>query len=190
MEQPTISTITPDAQRDLNAAKEIPNINQLPNQLNQNSQDPPINSVIGKSPEEQQAAHRQIGIIFLQTAGLFLIPIFFALLWGLFYFPAACAVAGYTRSLTVVINPLVGLDTIKHLGFDYVKILLMGLVLAVFTFIVSLIVGIIFSPFDLPQMGNLPAAAVASLFHFYFWIFFSIILGFALFKNSARLRLF
>ncbi|MDQ3181519.1 MAG: hypothetical protein M3Q33_13490, partial [Acidobacteriota bacterium] len=123
-------------------------------------------------------------------AGLFLIPILLALLWGLFYFPVACAVAGYTRSITAVINPAVGLDAIKHLGFDYVKILLMCLVLAVFTFIVSLILGIIFSPFDLPQIGNLPLVAIASLFHFYIWIVFSIILGFALYKNSSRLNLF
>jgi hypothetical protein len=215
MDQPAISTIMPDAQRDLNSAKQIPNLKQLSNQLNQNNQNPqnpPINneeaefqrlqeminqsrkaqmeSVVGKSPEEEQAAYQQIGVTFLQTAGLFLIPMFFALLWGLFYFPVACAVAGYTRSFTAVINPLVGLDTIKHLSFDYVKILLMGLILAVFTFIVSLILGIIFSPFDLPRMGNLPAAAVASLFHFYLWIVFSHILGFALYKNSARLKLF
>lgn len=228
MEQSAIATVMPDAQRDLNSAKQIPQIKRLSDQLNQNNQwkngqmpdanqianlqSQPINdeeaefqriqetinqtrkgqmeSVVGKSAEEEQAAYRQIGIAFLQTAGLFLIPIFFALLWGLFYFPAACAVAGYTRSFTAVINPLVGLDTIKHLGFDYVKILLMGLVLAVFTFIVSLILGIIFAPFDLPRMGNLPAVAVASFFHFYFWIVFSIILGFALYKNSARLKLF
>ncbi len=119
-----------------------------------------------------------------------MIPILLALLWGLFYFPVACAVAGYTRSITAVINPAVGLDAIKHLGFDYVKILLMCLVLAVFTFIVSLILGIIFSPFDLPQIGNLPLVAIASLFHFYIWIVFSIILGFALYKNSSRLNLF
>lgn len=138
----------------------------------------------------EQATYQQLGTAFLQTAGLFLIPLFFALLWGLFYFPAACAVAGYTRSLTAVINPLIGLDTIKYLGFDYVKILLMALILTIFTFVVSLILGIIFSPFDLPHLGNLPAVAVASLFHFYFWIVFSTILGFSLYKNSARLKLF
>ena len=109
-----------------------------------------------------------------------------AAIW-LFYFPAACAVAGYTRTFTAVLNPSVGLDTIKHLGFDYVKILFMCLILAVFTFVISLILGIIFSPFDLPRMGNLPATAVGSLLHFYIWIVFSIILGFALYKNSARL---
>jgi hypothetical protein len=228
MEQPTVSNIMPDAQRDLNSAKQIPNLKQLSNQLNQNNQfkngqvpdanqianlqSLPVNdeeaefqnlqeminrsrqtqteSVVGKSPEEAQAAYRQIGIIFLQTAGLFLIPIFLSLLWGLFYFPAACAVAGYTRSFTAVINPAIGLDTIKHLGFDYVKILLMTLLLGVFTFIASLIIGIIFSPFDLPRLGNFPAVAIESLFHFYFWIVFSIILGFVLHKNSGRLNLF
>ena len=52
-------------------------------------------------------------------------------LWGMFFFPAACAVAGYTRSFMATVNPLVGLDTIKRLGADYGKILLMGFVLLI-----------------------------------------------------------
>lgn len=181
---------------------------RLPEMINQSHQ-AQMESVVGKLPTNEQSTYQQMAATLLQTSGLFIIPIFSALLWwllhfpglfiiliflaflwGLFYFPVACAVAGYTHSFTSVINPAIGLDTIKHLGFDYVKILLMFLGLAIITFVVSLILGIIFSLFDLPQMGNLPAIAVGSFFHFYFWIVFSIILGLALRKNSARLNLF
>ena len=53
------------------------------------------------------------------------------LLWGLFYMPAAYAVAGYTQSFSATINPLIGFDTIKHLGADYFKLLGMFLLLLV-----------------------------------------------------------
>jgi hypothetical protein len=110
-------------------------------------------------------------------------------LWGLFYFPAACAVAGYTRSFTAAINPLVGLDTIKRLGGTYFKILLMGLVLIIASSIVGGIAGAVLAPFDLPGMGNLPAKAIGALFGFYLWVVFSSVLGYALFKKSDKLDL-
>ena len=80
----------------------------------------------GQSNVEQKPDMKNAISSLLKTAGVILIPLSLALLWGLFYFPAACAVAGYTRSFTAVLNPLVGLDTIKRLGLDYVKILLAG----------------------------------------------------------------
>lgn len=149
-----------------------------------------VESVIGKTPEEERAAFGQMAVTFLQTAKIFLIPLFLALLWALFYFPAACAVAGYTRSFTATLNPSVGLDTIKNLGFDYAKILMMCLVLIVFSGIAGMILSSIFAPFDLPKMGNLPAKAAGSLFSFYLSIVFSVILGYALYKNSEKLNLY
>ena len=124
----------------------------------------------------------QFNLPFLILAGL-------AFLWGIFYFPVACAVAGYTRSLTAAVNPAVGLDTIKHLGFEYVKILLTSLILVIIWISANLILGTIFAPLNLPLMGNIPAVAVGSIIHFYIWIVFSVILGLILYKNSARLNL-
>jgi hypothetical protein len=115
---------------------------------------------------------------------------FLAILWGAFYFPAACLVAGYTRSFTATINPLIGLDTIKTLGFDYFKILLMGFLLLVFSGILSAIMSAILSPFNLPRMGNLPAIALSSFITFYISIVFSVVLGFAMYKNSGKFNLF
>jgi len=149
-----------------------------------------LESAIGKTPEtvqkEQAAMFQQLlsyGVAFILLAGL-------ALLWGLFYFPAACAVAGYTRSFWATINPLVGLDTIRRLGSTYVLILLMGLLLIVASSIVGGFLGAIFSPFDMPSVGNLPAKAIGSLFGFYFSVVFSCVIGYALFKASDRLKLY
>lgn len=113
-----------------------------------------------------------------------------ALLWGLFYFPAACAVAGYSRSFMATINPMVGIDTIKRLGSSYVKILLMSLCILIMSVVVSGFLALLFSPFNLPKMGNLPLIAIGSLFTFYFSVVFSCIIGFALFKAADCLKLY
>lgn len=147
-------------------------------------------SVVGKAPAEEEAAFTEMVTNLAKKAALLLVPMALALLWGLFYFPAACAVAGYTRSFTATLNPFVGLDTIKRLGFSYVKILLMCLAILVISGIISIFLSILFSPFDLPRMGNIPAKIVGSVVGFYFSIVFSCILGYALYKNSDKLNLF
>ncbi|MCC7307208.1 MAG: DUF4013 domain-containing protein [Acidobacteria bacterium] len=114
---------------------------------------------------------------------------FLTLLWGLFYYPAACAVAGYTRSFTATINPMVGLDTIRRLGGSYVLILLMGLIIGVMSLVIAGVVGMLFSPLDLPKVGNLPATIIGSFITFYFSVVFSCILGYALFKSRDKLKL-
>lgn len=118
----------------------------------------------------------------------FITAIFLALVWGVFYFPAACAVAGYTRSFGATINPFIGLDTIKRLGFDYFKILFFSLLILVFAGIINYFLSVILSPLDLPKLGNLAVKAVGSLFTFYFSIVFSVTLGYALYKNSDKLN--
>jgi hypothetical protein len=149
-----------------------------------------LESMVGKTPENRQKENQAMITNLLKVGIPFLILSFGALLWGLFYFPAACAVAGYTRSFTATINPLVGLDTIKRMGVDYVKILVMCLLLALMSGIIGGIINLVFAPFDLPGLGNLPAKAIGSLFTFYFSIVFSVLLGYALYKNSSRLNLF
>src|SRR5690606_6332074 len=83
-----------------------------------------LESAIGKTPETRvrEAEAMRQGFLNLAAPLVVVGAIFF--LWGAFYFPAACAVAGYTRSFTATISPLIGLDTIKRLGMSYVKILL------------------------------------------------------------------
>src|SRR5690606_27677800 len=113
---------------------------------------------------------------FLQLAAPLVVVGFITFLWGCIFFPAACAVAGYTRSFFATINPLVGLDTMRRLGGSYVKILLMGLALVLMSGFAGGIVHIVLSPFALPALGNVPATFVASLVTFYFWAVFSCII--------------
>jgi hypothetical protein len=149
-----------------------------------------LESAIGKSPETLQKENEMMLNKFLAMGSLVLFLAFLAFLWGIFYFPAACAVAGYTRSFTATINPLVGLDTIKRLGADYAKIWLMGFLIVIFTGVTGSVLAVVLSPFDMPRMGNLPATAIGSLFTFYFSVVFSCILGCALYKASDRLNLY
>lgn len=158
-------------------------------QIIQESRKAQIESVAGKTPDTERREFEQMIRGFLGLAAPLVVVGFIAFLWGMFYFPAACAVAGYTRSFTAAINPLVGLDTIRRLGFDYVKILLMGFVIVITAGIVGMFLNIIFSPFEMPRMGNLPAKAFGSIVTFYFSIVFSSILGYALYKNSTKLNL-
>jgi hypothetical protein len=160
------------------------------NNMIQESRKAQLESAIGKTPEtrakERSALVSKVlgyGVVFLLVAGL-------CLFWGLFYFPAACCVAGYTRSFVATLNPSVGLDTIKRLGGDYFKILLMGFAVALMSGFISGVLGLLLGAFDLPGVGNLPAKFIGSLFGFYFSVVFSCVLGFAIFKAADRLQLY
>lgn len=148
-----------------------------------------LESAVGKSPEtvakERAELIKQIlgyGAILLVVGGI-------CLLWGIFYYPAACAVAGYTRSFGATINPAVGLNTIRVLGIDYVKVLIMGVALAIAAGVFSGILAALFSPFNMPGMGNIPASAISSLFGFYLSVVFSCVIGFVLYRSADKLRL-
>lgn len=160
------------------------------NRMIQQSRKQELESIVGKTEDTKQAEFQQMISGFLQMGAIFLVLGFAAFLWGIFYFPAACAVAGYTRSFVATINPSVGIDTIRTLGADYLKILGIYILLLFAAVIVSIILNIIFLPFMLPGMGNLPAIAVSSWFTFYFTIVFSCVLGYALFKNSDKFKFY
>lgn len=173
---------TPEQQRALEDG-DMPKFMQLKQEQRQKE----FESTSAFSPESEQLESQAIRENLLKLGIPILLLAFLSFLWGIFYFPAACAVAGYTRSFAAVVNPSVGLDTIKHLGFDYVKILFMCAILVIFTLVLSVFLELIFSPLNLPRIGNFPAIIIGSLFQFYIWIVFSLIIGYALFKNSARL---
>ncbi len=148
-----------------------------------------LESTIGKAPEtvakERAELIKQIlgyGAILLVVGGI-------CIIWGLFYYPAACAVAGYTRSFAATLNPSVGLNTIRVLGVDYLKILVMGFILLIATGVVRGLFATLLAPFNMPAMGNIPASVLSSLFGFYVSVVFSCILGFALYKSAEKLKL-
>lgn len=148
-----------------------------------------LEEAFGTSEQAQQQMTQAMlaGILKLAAPFVVISGIFF--LWGVLFFPAACLVAGYTRSFLATLNPLVGLDTIRRLGGDYVKILFMGFLLSVGMVLVMMVMSIIFMPFDMPRVGNIPAMLVGSFVWFYVLIVFSCLLGYALFKARDRLNL-
>ncbi|HKP70449.1 MAG TPA: hypothetical protein VJV05_14270 [Pyrinomonadaceae bacterium] len=148
-----------------------------------------LESVIGKSPETQAKEKEAFVQSFLGLAAPLVVIGGIFLLWGLFYFPVACAIAGYTRSFGATLNPIVGLDTIKRLGGTYVSILVMGFVLMIAYLIVAGLAAAILSPFDLPGFGNIPAKFIGGIVFFYLWTVFSCVLGYAMFKKSDNLQL-
>ena len=107
--------------------------------------------------------------------------------WAFFYYPMALAVAGYTQSFASVINPLVGLDTIKRMGLTYFKAFAMVVVVQIVAGIVSVIIAIATAPFNLPFVGNLPANFINGTATFYFNLVIACVLGLSLFKSADRL---
>ena len=121
-------------------------------------------------------------------AGVFLFVLLGALVaWGIFYYPMALTVAGYTQSFWAVVNPLVGLDTIRRMRSTYFKAFGMVLLLQFIGLSISIIIAVILSPFALPFIGNLPANFISGGITFYFNLVIACILGLSLFKCADRL---
>ncbi len=153
--------------------------------MNKQSQINNLKSMGIADPESDLTFEETMGIS-LRAAGFFIIPVILALLWGIFYYPIACTVAGYSRSFSATINPSVGWEAIKLLGADYVKILGMYIILMITLVIIELVLGFVLSAFNLPGVGNIPATAILSLFKFYISIVFAVVLGYALYKNASK----
>jgi len=149
-----------------------------------------LESGLGKSPETEQAERQQFYQGLMNSGALIVILLLVGVGWGIFYSPVACIVAGYTRSFVATMNPSIGLETIKLLGWDYAKLWFMGFALTVAYIIISMILHFILSPFNIPTFGNLPAQIVGGFFMFYISVVYSVILGFLLYKNADRMNLF
>lgn len=148
-----------------------------------------LEAALGKTPETEAKENGEMIQAVLGLAAPLVVVGFITLLWGLFYFPAACAVAGYTRTFTSTINPLVGLDTIKRLGLDYIKLLGITAILMVASIMVGGLLSMIFASLALPGLGNIPATAISAFFTFYLVAVFSCLLGYLLFKRADKLGL-
>lgn len=121
-------------------------------------------------------------------AGLFIAFLFLLFIaWAVFYYPMALTVAGYTQSFGSVINPLVGLDTIRRMGTTYFKAFGMVVVVQVVALVVGVIIAFITSPLTLPFMGNMVGNFINATFTFYFNLVVACILGLSLFKCADRL---
>ena len=99
----------------------------------------------------------------------------------------ALTVAGYTQSFWAVMNPVVGIDTIRRMRSTYFKAFGMVLLIQFMSLSISIILAIILSPFALPFIGNLPANFISGGITFYFNLVIACILGLSLFKCADRL---
>ena len=124
---------------------------------------------------------------YLGAGILFVLLFLVALAWGVFYYPMALTVAGYTQSLGSVLNPLVGIDTIRRMGATYFKGFGMVILVQVVAFVVGVIIAVVTSPFTLPFMGNIVGNFINATFTFYFNLVIACILGLSLFKCADRL---
>ena len=122
-----------------------------------------------------------------QKLGMLLVAFIAALLWAFFYYPMALTIAGYTQDFKSVINPVVGLDTMRRMGGVYVKAFLFYLCVQLISFGVNLIVRILTAPFDMPFFGNLPASFIGGVTTFYFNLVIACLLGLALHKCADKL---
>ena len=139
-----------------------------------------------KNAQSDPAATLRMLMPYLR-AGIAIVLLFLlGLAWAIFYYPMALTVAGYTQSFAAVINPLVGLDTIRRMGATYFKAFGMVLSIQVVALTVSVVVALVTSPFALPLVGNLPAKFITGTITFYFNLVIACLLGLSLYKCADR----
>lgn len=145
---------------------------------------------ISRQLEESEAEPGMARQVFGQLAsrpGLIAILLLVTLGWAVLYYPMAVAVAGYTENIWSVVNPLVGLDTIRRMGLVYAKAFAMYAFVQAIGLVVGLVVGLVTAPFNLPLVGNLPATFIDGMLTFYINLVVACILGLAIFKSADRL---
>jgi hypothetical protein len=140
-----------------------------------------------KQEKNDPTATIRMLIPYLGAGIVFVVLFVLGLLWAIFYYPMALTVAGYTQSFGSVINPLVGLDTIRRMGATYFKAFGMVLLIEIAALIVGIVVAVVTAPFALPLVGNLPAHFITGTTTFYFNLVIACLLGLSLYKCADRL---
>jgi hypothetical protein len=148
----------------------------------------PMSFGAAKSPEEVQS--EMTGAIIGKLAGR-MIPLILLLglaaLWGMFYFPTALTVAGYTESIGSTMNPLVGFDTMRRMGRNYFKAFGTYLLLLVCSIFIYFGVSIVTAPLAAMGLGNAPAQFFGNIISFYLYIVTACIFGLALYRSHEKL---
>jgi hypothetical protein len=107
----------------------------------------------------------------------FQMPLFFSFMIGVIYFPIGCAVAGSSRSIIRILNPIVGFKAMRKLGFDFIKILCLFLAFTMISIGVAVATFISFSYLNHPTIGLFLTIIVGSVLPSYFWLVYSRFLG-------------
>ncbi|MCA1616241.1 MAG: hypothetical protein LC800_19495 [Acidobacteria bacterium] len=140
-------------------------------------------------PGGADESNSDAGMIRSAAAGSLLLALLLlaALAWAFFYYPMALVVAGFTEDFWSVVNPSVGLDTIRRMGWNYAKAFLMYTSVQAVSLVFGLVSMIALSAFDMPLVGNIPARFIEGGFNFYASLVIAALLGLALYKSSDRL---
>lgn len=118
----------------------------------------------------------------------FQMPIFFAFLFGVLFFPAVCLSNGENRFMRLKKRFIFGFKMMSAIGFDYVKIIFMAILLLLFSFAAIYGLNLLFSMLEMPVAGILSALVTGSFLIFYFWAAFSSILGTTLANKETLLE--
>lgn len=140
-----------------------------------------------KQSKEEESTALTVVRQLVARPGLILLLALLALGWAVFYYPMALLVAGWTEDFKSVVNPLVGLDTMRHMGATYFKAFLMYLAVQAASFFAGVVVALLTAPFNMPFIGNLPGTFVGGMVTFYTSLVIACVLGLALFKSADRL---
>ncbi len=146
-----------------------------------------VESII--NPKQTEIKTKDYTAAFLKMNPFLIALSIFGILWGIFYTPIAYIVAGYTRSFGATLNIAIGFETINLLGVDYFKLVILFIFINIFYGLMIFGLNFIFAPLYLPQAGNIPAQLLGNFIFFYLFAVFSVTLGFALYKNSDKLKL-
>jgi len=141
------------------------------------------------TPPSQADSMMEIARPLLNSTGLVTALGMLSLGWALVYYPMALAVAGYSEDFWSVINPMVGLDTIRRMGLVYAKAFCMYVGIQTIGFGLVIIVTAATAPLALPLLGNLPARFIGGVITFYCSLVVACILGLALHKCAGRLNI-
>jgi hypothetical protein len=112
-----------------------------------------------------------------------------ALLWALWYYPMALAVAGYSEDFGSILNPLVGLDTVKRMRIVYWTVFLMYLGVQGIGIVLNLAIMKATISMSLPLMGNIPAQILKGIVTFYTSLVVAYLLGLSLHHCAPELNI-
>jgi hypothetical protein len=148
----------------------------------------PFGMVPGAQPNEQMK--QEVVAAMVKKLMPRLIPLVFLLLltglWGIFYFPCALAVAGYTESVGATLNPLVGFSMMRQMGANYFKAFGSYLLIGVASLFIYGAVMLITAPLE-STFGQTPAHFVSNIISFYFYLVIACIFGRALYRSHERI---
>jgi hypothetical protein len=121
---------------------------------------------------------------FIAAGGFLFLLIMLAIAWVLVYYPMALMVAGFTQDVWSVINPTVGIDTMRRMGNTYVKAFV---IFAVVKLSWVVMIGFLTPLQVVPLLGGVVINVIGGVWGFYVNLVGAYVLGMALYKSADKL---